>query len=776
MTDTADRARVELRFSQGGEGGIWHVRAARLEEALNTPYALRLELLSEAAGVEPVAMLGTSIELSVTRDELERRVTGIVAALEEGEHEHDHKRVAVTLEVRPAVEALRHRRDTRIFQDMTVPEILEAVLGVGLSPYERSIDNRTSRTYPSCEYRVQYDETDLDFCQRLMEEEGIVYFFEFEGDKETLVLADGANEYASIECAHGSVIERRRGQAPGTEHIDRFERRHAIRPTKLATRHFDWTHPSTPVEGASSDEAPDTEAHGAYLDPAREIYEHDAHPLSFSEYSGTVYGASDVTAQVEVRREAHAADARVVDGTSTVTGMRPGAIFETVGHEAPELDRRYLVVSVSHDFDGAELDEGSVDTSDRYRNAFRCIPDDVAFRPRRATRRPTIDSTLTARVVGPAGEEIHTDEHGRIRVQFHWDREGAFDDHSTCWVRVMQAWAGAGWGFSFIPRIGMEVVVGFIEGDPDRPVVTGAVYDGERVPPYALPDEKTRSTIKTESSLGGGGNNELLFEDLAGSEEIYLHAQKDFNEVVENDHTMTVHHDQTIQIDNDQVQEVGNNQTEHVFANQDLTVDANRTQTVHGDARETIDGSETRVVSSGVTETIDAGETRTISGGMTESIAGGRTQTIDGSSTESIGGSLEQTVTGGITITTPSTYEITAAGGFSITTPAATTIIAPGGYSLLAPGGQTSIDESWFSMGNKWFDNYGMKGTTVVSKIGCNYVLNIALLSTALDFGGARLITGGAFEEVNGAKAETTGAKIKAITGAVLFCGLFNKT
>ena len=193
-----------------------------------------------------------------------------------------------------------------------------------------------------------------------------------------------------------------------------------------------------------------------------------------------------------------------------------------------------------------------------------------------------ISSIQTAVVTGPSGEEIHVDEHGRIRVQLHWDRQGSNDERSMCWVRVQQPWAGAGWGFWWVPRIGMEVVVQLVDGDLDRPLVTGCVYNAANPLPYSLPAEKTKSTMKSNSSLGGGGFNEFRFEDLAGSEEIYTHAQKDYNEVVENDHTTLVHHDQTNTVDNDQTQTIGGNQTETVHGNQALTVDASRTVHVKG--------------------------------------------------------------------------------------------------------------------------------------------------------------------------------------------------
>ncbi len=760
--DDANRAWVALTFTPEDGDTSWRVRSAQLDEGLNELYSLRIELVSDSADAEPVQMLGTSVELAMARGTLQRKITGIVAMVEEGDRAENEAWVQATLEVRPALEALRHRRDTRIFQDKTVPQILSEVLEAGLSGYKRSVDDRTTRAYPTCEYRVQYDETDLDFCQRLMEEEGIVYFFEFEGDQETLVLTDDGKSYGTIESAQGATLERGRN-APGAECVDAFARRHRITPTKLATRHFDWTKPTAPIEGASSNTAPDDDPHGSFLEPEREIYEHDRAPLTFSQFDGNAYGTSDVSDQGSIRGHTISWSARVFEGRSTVTALRSGATFDTSGHEELGLDGSYVVIKSRHEFYGDELDMLADGVrADRYQNTFECIPKTVAFRPERRTPRPAVASTVTARVVGPAGEEIHTDVHGRIRVQFHWDRLGAMDEHSSCWMRVMQPWAGAGWGFTFIPRIGMEVLVEFVEGDLDRPMVVGAAYDGERRPPYALPGEKTKSTIKTESSIGGGGNNELRFEDLAGSEEIYIHGQKDFNEVVENDHSTLVHNDQKIRVDVDQKQEIGANQTEHVFANQDLTVDANRTQSVHGSATETIDGSETRTVSSGVTETISAGETRTVSGGMTETISGGRTQTISGGSTETISGSLTQTVTGGINITTPSTYTIKAAGGLSLTTPAATTFIALGGYKNLCPGGQTCIDESWASMGNTKEESYLMKASAVVVRVGIVLGPSVALYAVHFDMGGAKVAMGGSLDEIKGMMLGATIAHLKS--------------
>jgi type VI secretion system secreted protein VgrG len=228
-------------------------------------------------------------------------------------------------------------------------------------------------------------------------------------------------------------------------------------------------------------------------------------------------------------------------------------------------------------------------------NRFECIPLAVEWRPARRWPKPRITSMQTATVVGPSGEEIHTDIHGRIKVQFHWDRENPANETSSCWVRVQQAWAGGGWGFWWVPRIGMEVVVQFVDGDPDRPLVTGSVYNATNELPYPLPDEKTKSTIKSNSSLGGGGSNEFRFEDKAGSEQIYAHAQKDYNEVVEHDHNTLVHNCQTNTVDVDQTQTIGANQTETVH-NQVMTVDGNRTVHVKTRSRRTWTHRETRHV------------------------------------------------------------------------------------------------------------------------------------------------------------------------------------
>lgn len=691
---------VALGFEVDGvAGGGWNITDAHFRERIDELYHLALTLEANPDETEPEALLGKRATLTVRQGELSRAITGIVSEVE-ARSERGESGMPVHLVVRPALEALRHRVDSRIFQGKTVPEILQIVLGEPLGEYDSGVDDRLARSYRPNDYRVQYQETDFYFACRLMEEEGIAYFFDFSGETERVVLVDGAGEYGEIEKAGSGPVQysvRTTRAELDNDGITRFVVESRVRPTEVSTRHFHWRTPATFLEGASSEPSETPFRDGSSIEPARQVYEHEHHPLT-TEPDGASYGA-DQKDQLQLRREAQRRDARSARGTSRLLGMRAAATFELAGHPTFELDGEYLVVGATHAFS---------ENGDTYENQFECLPRSAPYRPLRVTPKPRMPSVQTGVVVGPAGEEIHTDASGRIKVQLPWDRDGALDEHASCWMRVRQPWAGAGWGFLFIPRIGMEVVVEFVNGDPDRPLVLGCVYNGEHLVPYPLPDEKTKSTIKTESTLGGGGYNELRFEDLAGSEEIFVHAQKDFNEVVENDHTTTVHHDQTIRVDNDQTQEIGNNQTEHVVANQDLTVDANRTVVVHGSFTETIDGSHTRVVSSGVTETIDAGETRTVSGGMTENITGDRSQTIDGGSTETITGSLTQSIQGGATITTPGALNLTALGGLTITAQGGTKI-QTNTYTLVAPAGNTHHDQWWKVLAKSWTDNFAWK-------------------------------------------------------------------
>jgi type VI secretion system secreted protein VgrG len=767
--------RLELEALSGAEVAVTHFE---VEEALDEPYLAAVTLRISDPDADPVELLGSNAALVLERHDRARRICGIVRAVWEAEPDLDV--ITARLELAPALWALSLRRDTRIFQEKTAPEILDAVLNEALGEYGRSARMELSATYPKREYCVQYQETDLDFVHRLMEEEGISYAFDHEGDVEVMVLRDANAAFARAPGAEEPLeIQSNVAQAHDLEVLHAFERRHVHATTSVVLREFDWTLSSSTLE----DEQRAEDARGR----DRESYEHGhGRTLTLSDYDAGArrYQAHDAARQKLVRQEAHRARDVVGLGLGRVAGFAPGTTFEVMGHETVGVDGEYLVTRVRH----ASLPAGGDREAEPYHNRFECIPLAVPYRPARRTPKPNISSIQTATVTGPAGEEIHTDEHGRIKVRFHWDRVSPADETSSCWIRCEQAWAGAGWGFFWQPRVGMEVVVHFVNGDPDRPLVTGCVYNGANALPYPLPDEKTKSTIKSNSSPGGGGSNELRFEDKAGSEEIFTHAQKDQNEVVENDHTTLVHHDQTIEVDNDQRQTIGNDQTETVHGDQDLSVGGNRRVHVQGNFDETVDGTETRTVTGDVSETFDANETRSIGAAITEDISGNETRsigashtetinashtlTVSGSSTRTVSGALTQTITGGLTTTTPASYNITAVGGFNVTAPAGITMTAPAGITILAPGGVTWIDESndWFgnaSLGLSGFKNEDFcgfmltLGTTQIGAAGVKF--EVALIEIGNAGAGQRNWAVELLAKAAEAKGGTLGKKLKAI-------------
>ena len=566
----------------------------------------------------------------------------------------------------PALALLNLSKRSRIFQEMSVPDILQAVLDEGLSVYQREIEMAVEETYPTREYCLQYRESDLAFAERLMQEEGIAYAITHDGDTEQVVLTDRNGSFEEIDT--GDVVFYERVDDVVSDALGVHEVRRVATPTttKVMVRDHDWMTPAEPKSAESGD-------------GDRESYQFGlGRHLTLTDYDGD--------RQAPLRLEGLMRDAVLLRGAGRVIGFAPGLKFQLVGHSGA-LDGEYLLLEVHHH---SAIGEGA---DDPYENHFTAIPYETPYRPSRVRPKPRIPSVQTAVVVGPSGEEIHTDEHGRVKVQFPWDLEGANDENSSCWLRVQQAWAHGSWGHVFIPRIGMEVAVHFAHGDPDRPVVHGCLYNSEHHPPYGLPDEKTKSTIKSESSPGGGGFNELRFEDKMGSEQVYLHAQKDLDELVKNDHTTSVGGDQTNTVGNDQTQDITGFQEETVHCDQTMTVDGNRTvevtgkfteiilggeeRKIKGDELEIITGGETRLVVGGMKEEYGDTETRAVIGGQTEAIIGGHTQTIGAGHSEVITGSLTQVAAGGYTLES-SGGTLTAIAGAPITT------IGLGGGTLTA--------------------------------------------------------------------------------------------
>ncbi|MEZ4340320.1 MAG: type VI secretion system tip protein TssI/VgrG [Sandaracinaceae bacterium] len=605
----------------------WRVLGATVVSGLNEPYLVRIDVESVVPFAEPQQLLGSSAALILRRDLVDNVYGGIVSSVKA--HHWYTRAVRAQLLVEPALAALRAGRDSRIFQEKTVPEVLQEVLAEGLAPYGREVEIDLRRTYPAREYTVQYQESDFAFVHRLMAEEGILYRFdEGEGGVEKLVLTDAPEQHPPVEglpILEYSIVDHEGGLL-AHEHVRRFEPIAKIVGTEVATRHFDWTHPSALIDGYAAGEEEGEVPHGASFGPPRESYEHDE-PLTLHDYA-LAYRAHDVEDQQRLRRELQARDALTFEGESSVRALRAGARFDLNGHAHIELNAAYVVVSVKHQV-GTHAREDGERRRGHYHNDFVAVAADVPYRPKRVHPRPRIRGIQTAIVTGPAGEEIHTDEHGRVKVQFHWDRLGQMDDKTTCWIRCMQTWAGPSWGAFVLPRVGMEVVVSFIDGDVDQPLVTGCVYDGDRATPYELPAKKMVSTFKTNSYPGGDGYNELRFDDTKGAEEIWIHGEKDWNTVIEHDLTREVRHDEHQKVTrhrtrrvgvNEQVT-VGSNRTKRVGANETLTVGASRTRMVGADESVTIGANQTLSVVKDQKTKI--GEHRSVKVGLTHEITAG---------------------------------------------------------------------------------------------------------------------------------------------------------
>lgn len=537
-------------------------------EALSQPYKLEISLAGEEHDLAPGQIVGRPAVLAIDAGNTlpePRLIHGVVSRVAHADAGRTQTEYVVTLV--PAMSRLRLRTDSRIFQGLTVPEILADVferagfLRASLRGEARrarassGYEARLAGTYRPRENCVQYRESDWDFVNRLMEEEGIHYFFEHDESSHVLVITDMPSEHAPIAAGpegDDAIPYRPGGGAlsPG-EHVSRFHFAEEVRPDRVVVSDYSFERPMLRLTQA------------AQLDAGR-----DASPFEVFEHPGD-YDVPEAGSNLsQLRLEELQASRWTGDGDSDSPRLSPGHTFVLTEHPSTDLDRRYLVTRVEH-----RWSEGGTAPAS-YACRFEVMPSDVAFRPPRRTPRPIVHGIQTAIVVGPPGEEIHTDEHGRIKVRFHWDRSGRDDDRCSCWMRVAQASAGAAWGSLFLPRVGNEVVVDFLEGDPDRPLVTGSVYHGANVPPYALPAERTKTTIKTSSSPGGGGSNELRFEDRKGAEEVYLHAQKDLSTKVEHDRTEHVGHHETLH--------VGGTRTTHVTEFDNETVLLAQTVTVGG--------------------------------------------------------------------------------------------------------------------------------------------------------------------------------------------------
>jgi type VI secretion system secreted protein VgrG len=599
----ANRHRVTFEFeSASAPATPWRVASFAMEERIGRPYVATIVLVNEDIDVDARAMLGEPATFTLRRGEdHERVIGGIVRRVEMG-RATDRARI-VTIELVPAIALLALRKDSRIFQDVDVTHILDKVMGDGLEARGREIEIRTRRTYPRREYCVQYGESELDFATRLMEEEGITYFFEHgtDGVERVILVDDPHAMVALLRDEHTIPFVQQREETSDTEHVHELTRASQLRTTAFTLRDLDWTQAGSATSIEERREGDDAQGF------SREDYTHDR-AVTLGPYDGQQYGRTDVEHRVRVRREGHLVDEHVLSGAGNVIRFEPGRTVTIEDHPVAELDGELLLLSVSHRGHAPELRDllgnahyAADDVS--YECSFTAIPADVPYRMPLVTPKPRVHGMLSAIVTGASGQEIHSDEHRRVRIQMRWDREGVFDEKSSCFVRVMQSWAGQGFGTLFLPRVGMEVAVAFLDGDPDRPMVAGCLYDRDNPPPYTTTDDWTKSGIRTRSSPDRGGThgNELTFDDAASHEKVYLHAERDLAEVVEHDHTTHVRRNQSNTVDNDKHERVGGNRQATIHGMDEKLVEGEHRVEVQQDSRHTLCGKLTLDVT-GVTE------------------------------------------------------------------------------------------------------------------------------------------------------------------------------
>ena len=574
--DVLNASEARFTFVSSGCSEELRVLSVTGTEAMSELFHFGLELACLDPMVDLDAVVGEPATLTIASPESTRTIFGIVSRFEQSVSGGDY--TPYFAEFVPHAWMLTQRYDSRIFQQKTTQEIITDVLTAGgiESDYFRFA---LQGTYEPRDYCVQYRETDFDFVSRLMEEEGIFYFFEHVDDKDVLVMADSDDVHVPIEGTSDVLFRDVSGAVEGEEYIYDFRYSQQIRPGKATLKDFNFETPDLPLKQEKA----------AERDPGLDVYD----------FPG-LYGVDDRgTTLAELRLQALQTRRLMGQGRSVCPRLATGCKFDLADFPRSDLNQEYLIIWMHHE--GVQpLGQDDAGGRHSYNNTFRCIPASVPFRPARKTPKPVVEGSQTAIVTGPSGEEIYVDEHGRVKVHFHWDRVGPMDETSSCWIRVSQLWAGASWGAMFIPRIGHEVIVDFIEGDPDRPIITGRVYHGQNRPPYPLDDEKTKSTIKSNSTKGGGGSNEYRFEDKKGSEEIYQHAQKDLTIKTENDKNQNTIHDETLTIGNDRTK----------------TVKHDETTTVENDRTETVNGKETITIKKDRTETVTEGdETVTINQG-----------------------------------------------------------------------------------------------------------------------------------------------------------------
>ncbi|MBX8509917.1 type VI secretion system tip protein VgrG [Pseudomonas cichorii] len=544
-------------------------------EAISQPYAFELELVSEDPALDLDDFLHRPAFLQFGPDDI--GVHGLIDRIAQGDSRKRLTHYAMTL--RPQLSYLGHRINQRIFQQQSVPDIIARVLqdhGILADRYHFQL----GLPYPKREYCVQYDESDLHFIQRLCEEEGLHYHFQHSRTMHRLMFGDDQTVFPRLAPLS---YRQDSGMVTYEPAVKRFNVRLETRSTRTTRRNYDFQKPQVSLESAVDHQIlPDLEDYN--------------YPARFTDRE-----RGKLLTKRALERHRH--DYRLAEGQSDQPALVSGHFLDLTGHPQTSWNQLWLLTEVRHEGHQPQVLEETAGQGQEpdwqgYRNTFRGTPWDAFYRPPLRHPKPRISGSQTAMVTGPQDQEIHCDPHGRIKVQFHWDREGRQDARSSCWLRVSSSWAGNRYGAVALPRVGMEVLVTFLEGDPDQPLVTGCLYHAENTPPYALPEHRTRSVFKTLSSPGGGGSNELRIEDRKDQEQIFIHAQRNWDQ--------SIGHDQKIHVGHERHDRVEANSYSEFGAEEHCTVNADRKVEIR--ANDHLSIAQVQNIKVGIAQLVEAGQ------------------------------------------------------------------------------------------------------------------------------------------------------------------------
>jgi type VI secretion system secreted protein VgrG len=646
-------------------------RGMSAREEMSRLFEYRLDLLSSRDDISVDDILGKNVTVKLLLpDDSIRYFNGYVTRFAQAGMYGRYVRYVAT--VRPWLWFLTRTADCRIFQEMKVPDIIKQVFADHPSA---DFKLELTGTYRKWTYCVQYRETDFNFVSRLMEQEGIGYYFRHSDGHDTLVLTDSASKhspvtnYETLKYVAPDVPVK-----PDVEHINQWDFVREIEPGVYVHDDYDFERPSVELKTNK------TLSRG-YTPSDYEIYD----------YPGLYLQRPDGEQYASVRINELGTQYETVHGSTNARGLTVGTLLTLEDHPRDDQNREYLVTGATHDLSFGDYEALPETAGTSYHCSFFAIPSAQQFRPKRVTPKPFVQGPQTAVVVGPAGEEIFTDKYGRVKVQFHWDRRGKKDENSSCWMRVSYPWAGKNWGAVAIPRITQEVIVSFLEGDPDQPIITGRVYNAEQMPPYDLPAHKTQSGVKSRSSKSGTASNfnEIRFEDLKGSELLTIHAEKDQSISVEHDESHTVGHDRSKDVAHDETTHVGHDRTETVDNNETITIGVNRTEKVGSNESITIGVNRTENVGANESVTIGANRTMSVGASETLTVAMQRTHTVGINETISVGAAQEINIGAAQTITVGAVQAISVGANQSTSVGRSRTVQVGGDQSISIGGAAT---------------------------------------------------------------------------------------